>query len=100
MCAPHLLADSVVAQSVALQTAVFGLLGVIAVLGMLAVVSPRHFAQIADRGSQWVDSSQFFRRLDEPLNPDKHVLRYSRIFGVAVLFSVLFLGWMFSQFLL
>jgi hypothetical protein len=93
-----ILADSVVAQSVALKTAVFGLLGVIAVLGLLALLSPKHFAQIANRSSQWVDTSNYFRRLDEPVNVDKHVLRYSRVFGAAVILSAALLCWVFFRY--
>jgi hypothetical protein len=90
-----LVADLAVDQSAVLQAAVFGLLGIVTVLGFVAIVAPKQFARIADRGSQLVDNSQFFARLDQPVNLDRHVLRYSRIFGVAVVLSAGFLCWVF-----
>lgn len=95
-----LLAESVFAQSVVLQAAIFALLGVVALLGLLALFSPQRFAQLANRSSRWVDTSQYLRRLDEPVNVDKHVLRYSRLFGVAVIMSAALLTWVVLQYLL
>lgn len=92
-----LLAEGVAANPLVLQTAVFGLLGVIGVLGLFAVLSPERFAHLANRSSQLVETSHYLRRLDEPVNCDKHVLRYSRIFGVAVMLSAAFLAWVFSH---
>ena len=95
-----LLAESVIAQSVALQTAIFALLAGIAMLGLLAVLSPKWFAQLANRSSRWVDTSRYLRRLDEPVDVDKHVLRYSRIFGAAVIMSAVLLTWVFLRYVL
>ena len=93
-----LLAASNAAQSVVLQTVVFVLLAGVAVLGLLAVVSPKHFALLANRSSKWVDTSHYLRRLDEPVHVDKHVLRYSRVFGVAVMISAVLLAWVFVRY--
>ena len=79
----------------ALQTAAWGILGVVAVLGMYAIASPRHFAQLAQRGSSWVDTTKLVEKLDKRFDIDGPVLRYSRVLGVAVLAAVAILTYVF-----
>jgi beta-lactamase regulating signal transducer with metallopeptidase domain len=85
----------VAALTPAIQTAVWGVLGVIAVLGVFAVVSPRNFAQLAHRGSSWVDTDKLVEKLDKRFDIDTPVLRYSRLLGFAVLAAVAVLGYLF-----
>lgn len=63
-------------------------LGVIGVLGLLALVSPRHFAAIARHGGRWVDTSKVLDKLDARVDIDERILRHSRLLGVAVVASV------------
>jgi hypothetical protein len=98
MVAPVLAAS--VAHSVALQTIIFGLLGIVGFLGLLAVLSPTRFAHLANRSSRWVDTSRYLRRLDEPVNVDKHVLRYSRVFGLAVITAAALLTWVVLRYVM
>jgi hypothetical protein len=79
----------------AIQTAAWGLLGIVAVLGALAVASPRHFAQLAHRGSSWVDTTKLVEKLDKRFDIDGPVLRYSRVLGMAVLAAVAILVYLF-----
>ena len=79
------------------QTAVWGVLGVVAVLGLLAAASPRCFAQISHRGSSWVDTSKLVETLDRRFDIDGPVLRYSRVLGLAVLAAVAVLGYVLWQ---
>lgn len=64
------------------------------ILGLLAVFNPDRFRAIASGGARWIDTNRFLQRLDEPVNIDQFVLRHSRAFGVAVVLSSLFLGYL------
>ena len=68
-----------------LQWLFWPLLALFGVLGMVAVVSPRHFERLAMRSSKWVDTSQIAAALDKSVDVDQHVLRHGRLFGLAVL---------------
>ena len=65
------------------------------VLGIVAVISPNRFRTIASSGARWVDTDKLLQKLDTPFNVDNVVLRHSRVFGVAVLISSLFLAYLF-----
>jgi hypothetical protein len=81
--------------SSALAFVIWPLLAAIAVLGGIALVSPDTFATIAQRGGKWVDTNELLQQLDQPINIDDQVLRYSRLFGAAVLLAALFLGYLY-----
>lgn len=80
-----------------LEIFIWPLLAIAVFFGLLAVVSPAYFRRIADGGSQWFDTNKLISILDTPINIDKHLLNYSRVFGLAVVASSLFLGYLFVQ---
>jgi hypothetical protein len=63
-------------------------LGMLAAVGLLAVISPSRFTALASRSGHWVDSEKYLRVLDKRIDVDKYVLPYSRWLGVAVLMAV------------
>lgn len=75
---------------------VWPLLSVVAGLGVTAIVSPGAFAILAQRGGEWVDSRQLLERLDQPVDIDEPILRYSRTFGVAVVTAAGVLAYVYS----
>lgn len=58
------------------------------VLGLIALVSPRHFSAIARAGNHWVDTSKWLAKFDTRVDVDSRLLPYSRQLGAAVLASV------------
>jgi len=75
---------------------VFALLGIAGLLGVLAVLSPSRFALIAHSGGQWIDTSKLTELLDRRIPVDHMVLRHSRLFGVLVTVSALWLAYVFA----
>lgn len=72
-------------------------LGMIAALGLIAIVSPSRFAAIATRGNHWVDSGKYLEVLDRKVDVDQLVLPFSRWLGVAVLASVALLAVLYTR---
>ena len=87
------------AWSVNFQWIALPLLVAVAMLGLLALVSPLRFAQFSQSSSKWVDTAKFFEKFDKPINIDRHILRYSRIFGVAIMVACAVLGYVLSTYL-
>ena len=85
----------VLAASVDLRWIVFSLLAFVLFLGLLATFSPNRFAGIATRGSQWIDTDKLLEFLDKPIDVDRQVLRYSRVFGVLVTLAALWLAYLY-----
>jgi hypothetical protein len=86
---------TIIAVLVDIQFFVWPVLAVVLGLGLLALFAPDAFALVATRGSKWVDTERVLQALDKPIDVDHHVLRYSRIFGVLVALSALWLGYVF-----
>lgn len=76
-----------------LELLIWFLLTVTGAFGLLAVVSPRLFDSIAARGGTWIDSAKFLAVFDKRIDIDGPLLQHSRVFGVAVVTAVLFLGY-------
>ena len=76
-----------------LEPVIWFLLAAVGAIGVLAIVSPRLFGAISTQGGKWIDSSKFFAIFDKRIDVDGPVLRHSRVLGVAVVASVLFLGY-------
>ena len=70
-------------------------LAIMALAGLLAIVSPQHFASVSRASSQWIETRKFWDVLDRRFDVDRVALRYSRLFGVAVLAAALFLLWVY-----
>ena len=68
------------------------MLCIVAVAGLLAVLSPRWFAFLVKRSNTWVDSDGFFRRLDRRVEVDRCVLHNCRWFGVVCVAAAVLLG--------
>jgi hypothetical protein len=65
-----------------------------AVVGAIALVSPKAFARLADVAGAWFDTSAAFARLDRPVYVDSTLVSYSRVFGAVVLAGAGVLTWM------
>ena len=62
--------------------------------GLFATIHPKAFSTFAERSSTWVDTSDWFKKLEQPINLDQLVYRHSRIFGVLVTLTTIGLaGW-------
>jgi hypothetical protein len=83
------------AVSMNLELLIWPILVMAAFFGVLAIVSPTLFRRMSESGSQWFDTNKLISILDTPINIDKAMLRYSRAFGLAVVASSLFLGYLF-----
>ena len=77
---------------------VWSTLGVIAAIGALAILSPRRFSALSNRGSQWVDTNQVLAHLDKRIEVDQYVLPHARLLGAAVIASVGLLAWLFVRY--
>lgn len=73
---------------------IWGLLALIATIGVVAVASPRWFARLDAIGSRWIDTSRWVAKLDRRIDVDARVLPHSRLLGGAVLMSVGLIAWM------
>jgi hypothetical protein len=76
-----------------LVPAVWTFMGVAAVFGLLAAVSPKHFQSLAVRGGRWIDSSKVLSALDKTWFVDDRILPHARWLGVAVLAALALLAW-------
>lgn len=77
------------------QWVVWPVLAIIFALGLTATFAPGHFANIASRGSKWVDTDKVLQALDKPIDIDRHVLRYSRAFGMLVAVAAIWLAYVY-----
>jgi hypothetical protein len=73
--------------------AVWAFMGVAALLGLLATVSPKRFQSLAVRGGRWIDSSKVLSAFDKTWFVDDRVLPHARWLGVAVLAALGMLAW-------
>lgn len=73
---------------------VWSLLALIAIVGVIAVASPKWFARLDAVGSRWIDTSRWIAKLDRRIDVDARVLPHSRLLGGAVLTSVGLIAWM------
>jgi hypothetical protein len=77
------------------------LLGLTAVVGLIAVVSPRALTLVATAGNHWFDTwrflpvseKSFLRRLDRWIELDAFALRHCRALGCAVLVGATLLAY-------
>jgi len=73
------------------------LLALSGALGVLAVVSPACFARVAQGSGYCVDTSRLAQFLERPIDIDQAVLRYSRILGLAVVASSIWLTYVCTR---
>ena len=73
---------------------VLAFLGFVAVAGLLALCRPPAFSRLARWASVWVDTDKLVDKMQRRIEIDRYVLRYCRLFGVAVLGAVGVLGTM------
>ncbi len=90
----------ILAVSVDLQWLIWPLLTLVGSVGLLAVLSPDRFSKLSEEGAKWIDTNKLVTLLDKPIDVDRHVLRYSRVFGVAVLAATGLIGYLCSVHLL
>ena len=70
-------------------------LGLFAMVGLLALASPKTFAFVAETGGLWVTSPKNAAVFDSPIDIDQFVIRNSRQFGALVLMVVCYLTLVF-----
>ena len=72
-----------------------GLFSAIALIGLLALISPRAFSRVVAKCNSWVDTEDFFsafrKRIDVGL--DQFALSHSRLMGTATLVGTAILGY-------
>jgi len=56
--------------------------------GIWAVCWPQRFAQLARTSSSWIDSNKLLAVFDKRVELDGFVLRYTRVFGLALLMGL------------
>lgn len=64
-----------------------------AVLGLVALVSPKLFQKLATQSKQWIDTEKYLAVLDRRFDVDGYFLRHCRILGALVMVSVSVLGY-------
>ena len=69
-------------------------LAMLAVLGALALLSPRLFKSLALRGGRWVETEPYLNKLNTRVEIDELVLPHSRWLGAATLAAVATFGWL------
>ena len=83
---------------ISMAPVVWTLLGLFSAIGLLAIVSPRHFSMITNRSSTWVDTDKLLATLDTRVDIDKYVLPFSRILGASVLVAVGIIAFLFMNY--
>jgi hypothetical protein len=86
----------VLAVTVNLQWFIWPLLALVGSVGLVALLSPDRFSKLSEEGSKWVDTNKLVALLDKPIDVDRHVLRYSRVFGAAVLAATALIAYLCS----
>ena len=74
---------------------VWTVLASVAVLGLVALVSPERFALLARGSSKWIDTEGIRERVERPIDIDQFVFRNSRVFGVLVVAAAGVLGYVY-----
>jgi len=82
-------------QSVDFRFIIVPALAIMGLVGLLAILSPRHFAAVSQASSRWVDTRPFWEMLDKRVNVDQVALRYCRFFGLLVVASAVWLLWVY-----
>ncbi len=67
-------------------------IGLVGGMGMLAVLTPRRFARLAEWGGLWTDTDRLARRFDRRIEIDSYLLPYTRPLGVALLAAAVVLA--------
>jgi hypothetical protein len=80
------------------RTALWAGLVLVAVLGLVAVLSPSHFRSLATSGSRWFDTNKVAAIFDKQFEVDRYVLPFSRLLGVTVLLAVVVLTYVIARF--
>ena len=93
------MSSSIFAATVDVELVVWSTFVAIGLLGLLAVLSPKTFESIASTSSRWVNTEKLVAVLDKRVDVDSVVLKHSRLFGFVVLVSVLFLAYLYWQYL-
>ena len=75
------------------ENVLWPILGGVATIGALALISPETFSRVSVLGSFWVDTNYWLRKVERPINIDHFVLAHTRLVGVFLLASVGLMGW-------
>ena len=68
-------------------------LGSVSIIGLIAIINPRLFQNIATTTSTWIDTNYLYDIFDRRYNIDDHVLRHSRTLGFTVLLATSILAY-------
>jgi hypothetical protein len=66
--------------------------------GLLIIVAPKRFSQLASWCNLWIDTDRLAKRLDYRVEIDAYVLRYGRLFGLVVVAASLALAYLALRF--
>ena len=73
-------------------------LAMIAVAGLLALVSPAKFRSLSSKSNTWVDSDKVLSGFDKRVDLDALVMPYARWLGAAVLAAVGVIAYMLARY--
>lgn len=90
--------ESVIAAQLNLGPLVWAVLGILAAIGLLAVVSPRRFQTVCRGSDRWVDTDALLEPLNRRIDLDQHVMPFSRLLGVSVLMAVGVLAYLYLSY--
>ena len=66
----------------------FLILGISAIAGVIALISPRLFERTVALSSRTIDTKKILAVLDKPVDIDRYTLGHSRLLGVVVIAAV------------
>ena len=74
--------------AIAWQPLCISLMALSGLIGLIAVLSPKHFRFIATFSGRWVSTDRFLRWIDTRVDIDHWFLGHSRLFGAVLLVAI------------
>ena len=64
-----------------------------ALVGLIALTSPRMLSLLVTNSNHWIDTSKFFAILDKRIDLDHYFVAHSRVAGTVILLTIAALGY-------